>query len=165
MFWVSNYFALWILIAENNSRYLSQIYGIPKHFVLPEIWRYGRLCYEIAETVFLIVAFSKNFRKRNVRKTRKTLNFYTLRWYLEGSYQRSWTWLLAEDIISFMDIDKNMETMNESTGNFQQRMKVITKDLEGLFIKKKNGWILWSMGQQICLVWAMYKWTLRDSGG
>ena len=114
---------------------------------------------------FWLLRLAKTFRKRNVRKTRKTLNFYTLRWYLEGSYQRSWTWLLAEDIISFMDIDKNMETMNESTGHFHQRMKVITKYLEGLFIKKKNGWILWSMGQQICPVWAMYKWTLRDSGG
>ena len=37
-----------------------------------------------------------------------------------------------------MDIDKDMEAMNESTGHFRQRMKVITKDLEALFIKKKN---------------------------
>ena len=37
-----------------------------------------------------------------------------------------------------MDINKDMEAMNESTGHFQQRMKVITKDLEALFIKKKK---------------------------
>ena len=29
----------------------------------------------------------------------------------------------------------------------------------------KRGWTLWSMGRHICSIWAVYKWTLRDSGG